>query len=474
MTVCASLWLTGCEGDLETVTNTPPTVPAVPEPTLPDPPQPVDPVPPQPVDPVQNIPDDAFTVQLDNTSVSIVEGVGTVSVGLTVVRQAEQDSPITLIAQGLGSADELNMTWQLSDANLSASESTSNLLLSLAIGPKPILPQTRVFRITANDGVNPLLVTNFAIQVQPTTRPDIYLLVGQSNMVGFSENGSKQAGPGQADAPNERILQLNVTGNDGQNFAVAADFTNPENIFNAGLPLTVAVDPLHDGFDTTINGKAGELIGPALSFAKRALVDTTVDIYLVPAAWSDTGFCIRSTNRVEGIGWNATQKANTALSGTLLHDRAIARTNIALAETAGVLRGILWHQGEADSDNQACAETYADNLTELVASLRTNIDQDARGDIARGAGSDVPFIAATMSLGSDARGDQAPFSERKQLVDNAHRNIANVVPMSDFVNNDDLRPPTYACGEGSCVHFGSEANREMGSRYYETLISLLP
>lgn len=403
----------------------------------------------------------------------MVEGAGAVSVGLIAERLVPQERPITLFAQGVSSSDEQNMTWQLSDASLSEDESSANLTLRLLIGQRPIGTQNRTFRITATDGVNQALALELSIQIQPTNRPDVYLLVGQSNMVGFSENGAKQATAGGADAPVERIKQLNVTGNDGENFAVAADFTNPANIHNEGLPLTVAVDPLHDGFDTRIDGKAGELIGPALSFAKRALVDTSVDIILVPAAWSDTGFCKRDTNRVEGIGWNATPKSNNALSGTLLHDRAIARTNIALEETGGILRGILWHQGEADSDDQACAESYADNLTELVVSLRSNIDQDARGAVARGPGSDVPFIAATMSMGNDARGDQSPFNERKQLVDNAHRDIGNVVPLTGFVNNDDLVPTAFPCGEGSCVHFGSAAYREMGNRYYEQLVSLL-
>lgn len=450
LAACLSLLLSGCDSDLETEKATPPIVPG------------------------EIVSNAAFQVLLGNTSINLVEGAGAVSVGVSIQRQPQQSRPITLVASGLSSADEQNMTWQFSDANLSGDESSANLVLQLAIGPRPIMSQTRSFRVTATDGVNQPLTTDLAIQVQPTSRADVYLLAGQSNMVGFSENGAKQAESGQADAPNERIRQLNVTGNDGENFAVAADFTNPVNIYNEGLALTEAVDPLHDGFDTRINGKGGDLIGPALFFAKQALVDTSADIYLVPTAWSDTGFCKRVTNRVEGIGWNATQKTNIALSGTLLHDRAIARMNIALALTGGVLRGIIWHQGEADSDDQACAESYADNLTELVLSLRSNIDEDARGPIARGAGSDVPFVVATMSMGNDARGEQAPFSALKQLVDGAHRNVANAIPMSDFVNNDDFKPPAYPCGEGSCVHFGSEAYREMGRRYYETLISLLP
>ena len=461
VSLCISMGLAGCDSDLETDDGV---VPISPE----------QPGAPMPSTPGQGVSNDAFSLQLSASSINMVEGAGTVSVGVSVQRQAQPNREISLVAQGLSSSDENYMSWQLTDASLSPQENSAELILRLAIGPRPIMAQTRTFQVSASDGINQPLAANLTIQVQPTSRPDVYLLVGQSNMVGFSETGAKQATTGGADAPNERIRQLNVTGNDGENFAVAADFTNPANIHNLGLPFTRAVDPLHDGFDTRIDGKAGDMIGPALSFAKRALVDTSADIVLVPAAWSDTGFCKRDTNRVDGIGWNATQKSNPALSGTLLHDRAIARTNITLDETGGVLRGILWHQGEADSDEQVCAENYAENLTELAASLRSNIDQDARGAIARGPASDVPFIAATMSKGNDARSEQSPFSERKQLVDNAHRNIANFIPLADFVNNDDLVPSAFPCGEGSCIHFGSSAYREMGNRYYETLRSLLP
>jgi hypothetical protein len=299
------------------------------------------------------------------------------------------------------------------------------------------------------------------------------LLAGQSNMIGFSESGAKQGDEGEADAPVDRILQLNVTGNDLENFETAADFTDSTHIAAPDPRYVPAVDPLHDGYDTTIFGKAGTFIGPGLSFAKRALQDTTATIYLVPAAWSDTGFCKRDTNRVAGIGWNATAKTNQALSGTLLYDRAVTRTNLVIDETGGILRGILWHQGEADADDANCAAVYEENMVELVASLRSSITEDARGPAARGADADVPFILGSMSKGADSRGALVPFTEIKQFVDGVHRTIDSLVPHSAMVNNDDLVPPDYPCGEGSCIHFGAAAYREMGARYYDQLLGLV-
>ncbi len=456
------LWLASCDSDLQT---NPENVTQTPSP------------PPEPGGPASangTASNSAFTLQVGTGSIDLVEGAGAINIPVTVTRNAGQSRNIVLSVQGESESDERLLSRQFADADLAVGQSNTDLTIRLDIGPRPLQPQTRMLRISASDGSVAALSVPFMVRVTPTSRPDIYLLIGQSNMIGFSEDESKQADIGEIDAPDPRIRQLNVTGNDDENFSTAFDFTNPQSLFNTGVPVSLAVDPLHDGFDSTINGKAGTRIGPALSFAKRALADTGADIILVPAAWSDTGFCRRSTNRLPGIGWNATTKSNPAFSGTLLHDRAIARTNIALQQTGGILRGILWHQGEADSDDIICAQAYAANLVELAESLRSNINQDARGAIARGVNSDVPFIAGTMSMGRDSNSDQTPFSDRKLLVDGAHRNVGALLPMADFVNNDDLVPAAFPCGEGSCIHFGAAAYREMGKRYYERLVALLP
>lgn len=415
----------------------------------------------------------AFSLQASASTISLVEGADTASVTINIDRSSGHNLPITLAAEGASDSAESGLAWQF-DADIVANgESSSTMTLQQRIGSRPIQPQQRVLNVVATDGQNPAISTELILSITPTPRPDIYLLAGQSNMVGFSLPGSRQADPGEADAPEGRILQLNPTGNDPTHFSSAADFSDSDSLAVSDPRYVPALDPLHDGFDVNLAGKANDFIGPALSFAKRALQDTTTDIYLVPAAWADTGFCKRDTNIISGVGWSASSPDDPALSGTLLHDRAIARTNIVIDETGGILRGILWHQGEAEADNMDCANAYEDNMRELVASFRTNIIEDARGSVARGEHSDVPFVVATMSMGSDERGSQLPFDEVKLTVDNVHRNIANVAPFASFVNADDLIPPDYPCGEGSCIHFGAAAYREIGVRYYDQLIGVL-
>lgn len=432
-------------------------------------------------DPIENLDAELAgaspTLQLDSTAtVTVTEGQGRAIIPVSISRAAGRTGSITLSARGATAFDEQQLSLEFDENLLLAADSSTNLTIELAIGPRPIQPHVRTILLSASDGVSQTVSTPLNINIEPTNKPDVYLIVGQSNAVGFSEDNAKRADIGQPDAPDARILQLNVTGNDGSNFTAPEDYTLAPNLYNIGEALTPAVDPLHEGFNSEIGGKGGLRIGFGLSFAKQALVDTTADIYLVPTAWSDTGFCSRDTNRFPGTGWNATEKSNPALSGTLLHDRAIARANIALSLTDGILRGILWHQGEADSDDMACANVYEANLIELANSLRVNIAADARGPGARSesATSDIPFIVGTMSQGADLRDSQLPFSPAKLIVDAAHRSVATTIPMSSFVNNDDLIPPAYPCGEGTCVHFGALALRKMGERYYEELKGLLP
>ncbi len=407
-----------------------------------------------------------YTLRTLSRSVGIVEGGAPVAVSIELGRENGYELPVTLALEGAG-ADIADLDWTFADERLEPGETATTVELELEIGSAPLLPGTRTLTVIGTDGTNPPVSSEIVLEVEPTTAPDVYLLVGQSNMDGFSELDAREAGPGEPDAPDPRIFQLNVTGNDAANFTSPADFTDTDAIV-ADPDYTLALDPLHDGYDVGADGKSGERIGLGLSFAKSMLDSTTADIVLVPAAWPDTGFCSRGTNLFDDLGWLAEPRPESAFAGTLLHDRAIARANYVIADRGGVLRGILWHQGEADVGDPVCAAAYAENIEAMVASLRDEILPGPReGDAV------VPFVVGTMSMGTDARGSQVPFIDSKLVVDDVHRNIADIVPFSAVVNADDLIPPAYPCGEGSCVHFGATALREMGARYAERLRSLL-
>lgn len=413
------------------------------------------------------LPSDApFAVSIAQAAYNLQEGNSEgVSIPVSLTRDPGFDAPVTLSVTASNPDDEQALSSSFTQEILQAGDTQSTLQLTLAVDVLPILSQQRRYSIVASDG-SMSATTSVTVAVTPVALDDVYLLLGQSNAVGFSEDGAKQAGAGGLDEINLRIRQANVQSNDSQLYLSAASYTDTG--FNFRTPAFVsAEDPLHDPVDPSTLAKEGSRIGMGLSFAKAALPDTSRNIILVPAAWSGSGFC---NTVAPAAHWNAVESTQAELGNTLLFDRALARVNETLRASGGILRGILWHQGEADSTD-ACAPLYEDNLVTLVSQLRSRIAQDARGEDARGADANIPFVLGTMSKGNDARGDLSEFSPSKQIVDAVHRNIASLVPHSDVVLTDDLTPAnSYPCGESSCIHFGADALREMGSRSYDALL----
>ncbi|MFK7890949.1 MAG: sialate O-acetylesterase [Granulosicoccus sp.] len=387
-----------------------------------------------------------------------------VSIPVELRRDDDFISQVSVRIDTESPADMDNLSTAVTPEVLETGDQQFTVSLQLSVGVRPIESQQRRFIITASDGTRDVS-TAVTVAVTPVARDDVYLLIGQSNMVGFSEDFAKQAEAGGADTAELRIRQANVRPNDGKLYPTVESYTDTVADF-LDPSYVLAEDPLHDPVDPDTLIKGGTRIGFGLSFAKAALPSTTRNIVLVPAAWAGSAFCGTAP---AFANWNAQLTDNSALGNTLLFDRALARINATLADTGGILRGIIWHQGESDA-NADCAEFYEENLVNMVAELRNRIVEDARGPAARGPDAAVPFIAATMSRGADERGDLSLFPVEKQVVDNVHKNISSVIPHSAVVVNDDLVPANgFPCGEGSCIHFGAAALREMGVRSFNAL-----
>jgi hypothetical protein len=222
----------------------------------------------------------------------------------------------------------------------------------------------------------------------------IFLLAGQSNMAGRGEVAPEDT------VPIPHVLAL---GKDGAWHA--------------------AIDPIH--WDKPIAG-----VGPARSFAVAYLADHPgVTIGLVPAACGGSPI--------------ATWKPGAYFDATNSHpyDDAIARARIALER--GTLKGILWHQGEADG-HPGRSEVYAGALTELIALFRSELGTR-----------DVPFV-----IGQVGRFEAAPWGEHTKQVDAAHRTVAVSVPRAAFVSSEGLT------SKPDNIHFNSASLREFGHRYY--------
>jgi len=415
-------------------------------------------------------PSGEFTLE-SNTPLSLVEGSAEgVDISFVLNRTNGHNRNVAVSVAGVTDQDDQRITFETNTVQLNGNQTSGTINIQLAIDDLPILSHTRSFSVTADDGTNTVSVP-VAINVTPVNAPDIYLLVGQSNMVGFSGDGTKQAGPGGPDEPNPRIRQVNVSKNDQFDiFTNEAAFNSKSKNVIASNVIVQAEDPLHIPLDpNNTSGKDTSYIGLGLSFAKKALQNTEKNIILVPAAWSGSAFCINTDGPIGQ--WNAQPTDNPNLGNTWLFDRAVTRANIAIEETGGILRGILWHQGESDA-NGRCAGEYLANLERLAKELRVQIEPDLRGAALRKGDANIPFVLGTMSRGIDERGDISDFWAEKQLIDDAHRELPSKVKHAALTTSNDLTPANgYPCGNTTCIHYGPGALREMGSRYYDALLS---
>jgi len=401
---------------------------------------------------------------------NLAEGSGNgVDIPIILDRKNGHNKNVAVSIKGVTDADERLVTFNTDLAQLNGTVTTGTINLNLAIDNVPISTQQRTFNIDATDGTNTTQI-QVQVNISPVDAPDVYLLIGQSNMVGFSGDGTKLAGANGPDEPHPRIFQLNATKNDQFGvFTNEAAFKSISSNVIESNRIVRAEDPLHIPLDpSNTSGKTLSYIGLGLSFAKEALKNTEKNIVLVPAAWSGSAFC---ENDDGPIGqWNAHESSNPNLGNTWLFDRAVTRANLALAETGGVLRGILWHQGESDANNR-CAGEYLANLESLAKELRLQINPDRRGVGLRQPDANLPFVLGTMSRGIDENGDLSNFWTEKQLIDDAHRILPSKINHAALTISDDLTPANgFPCGNDNCIHYGPAALREMGRRYYEALL----
>lgn len=238
------------------------------------------------------------------------------------------------------------------------------------------------------------------LKLPPRENFHLFLLIGQSNMAG---RGTVEA---QDRQPHPRVLTLDKAGN-----------------------WTLAVDPLH--FDKPA---AGTGLGKTFGI-KIADDNPRITVGLVPCA-------------VGGSPIDSWQPG-AFYPPTKSHpwDDAIRRARLAMK--AGVLKGILWHQGESDSTD-AFAAAYESKLHDLIKRLRTELDAP-----------ETPFIVGQMG-----QFPGRPWDAAHKQVDKAHRDLPGKVPHTAFVVSSGLQH------RGDHLHFDSASYRELGRRYAEAYVKL--
>ena len=217
----------------------------------------------------------------------------------------------------------------------------------------------------------------------------LFLLIGQSNMAG---RGYPEAQDKTTDAG---ILMMNQE-----------------------MQWTLARDPIH--FDKP--GMTG--VGPAHQFARTLKAkEPNATIGLIPAAMGGSSL----------DEWKV---------GGKLYTNAVERAKEAMKH--GKLRGILWHQGEADGKPEKIA-SYPDRFSKMIAQLRTDLNAP-----------DVPVVIGELVY---SRPQSAEFNK-------AIPTIAAAVPNCGWVSAEGLTD------RGDKLHFSSEGARTLGERYAAKFLEL--
>jgi hypothetical protein len=230
----------------------------------------------------------------------------------------------------------------------------------------------------------------------------IYLLMGQSNMAGrdLKEMETQQENP--------RILSLNPEGQ-----------------------WVVAKDPLHAKVGSPQPG-----IGPGLSFATEMLKEETdpkVTIGLIPCAVGGTPL-----------------KRWTKGKGGDLYEQAVNRAKTASKD--GVIVGMIWHQGESDSDKQANADSYGTRLAGMIADLRKDLDQP-----------ELPVVVGQLGEFLALTPEKFPHAATVQA---AIKKIPDTVPHTGYADSAGLGH------KGDKLHFNAEASKELGIRFAKAMTAL--
>lgn len=224
----------------------------------------------------------------------------------------------------------------------------------------------------------------------------IYLLMGQSNMSGRGEITTTFSS-----IPNNKILTLNKE-----------------------CKWVIAKHPLH--FDKSVAG-----VGPGLKFAQEMLkvTDDKVSIGLVPCA-------------VGGTSINKWQKgAYDARTETHPYDDAIVRIKQAMQK--GIIKGVIWHQGESDSKD---INGYLKKLKQLILTIREVVQNP-----------NLPFVV----------GELGRYNDSYQAINLEIQKVESLLPLTAVVSSRNLKDI------GDHTHFNSGSATKLGKRYAKAMKSLL-
>lgn len=228
---------------------------------------------------------------------------------------------------------------------------------------------------------------------------DLYVCIGQSNMAGRATLTSEVMDTLQ------NVYLLNDKGS-----------------------FEPAVNPLNR-YSTIRKDMSMQRLGPAYGFAKEMS---------------------REVKRPVGLVVNARggSSINSWLKGSKdgYYEEAISRIRIAVQQ-GGVLKAILWHQGEADCSNP---EAYKQKLISLMKDLREDLDMP-----------DLPVIVGQISQWNWTKREAGTIPFNKMI-----KKVSSFIPNSDWVSSKGLG--WYK--DETDPHFNTEGQLLLGKRYAEKVL----
>jgi len=132
---------------------------------------------------------------------------------------------------------------------------------------------------------------------------------------------------------------------------------------------------------------------------------------------------------------------------------ADAMKKVKYAQTQGVIKGVLWHQGESDTVTRKAADSYEKKLHQLIADLRKDVGNDR-----------LPFIVGNLAefYGTDKEHNAPDRVKRIDAVREVLRALPQKVPFTGFVESTDCASP-----DKHMVHFDRKSYIILGTRYAE-------
>jgi len=184
-----------------------------------------------------------------------------------------------------------------------------------------------------------------------------------------------------------------------------------------------AKDPVHFDKPEVIG------VGPAIAFAKAMLGgNKKIRIGLIPCA-------------VGGSSISVWEPDSIYLPPFHPYDDAIRRARTGMRQ--GVLKGIIWHQGEADNNPESAA-VYLEKLKILIRRMRGDLGMP-----------ELPFVAGEIG-----------YFNKVTLINAVIDSLPQTAPHTAVVSAKGLTD------KGDQVHFNTTGARELGRRYAEAMKKL--